>query len=143
MEYKLILHNGRLLAINSTGNPASNLTEIIIFTIGAFHHLSRNHVSSGRRLAFSQGVDLGTTAETFLNELVAAYPGTIVSGVVRVDIMIHNARIVVNEFESLEAFYSTSSSRPRELMEEYETYQFMQSYWIDMLQERVIRQEVC
>lgn len=108
-----------------------------------FHHLSRNHVSSGTRIAFSQGphTDLGTIAEAYLRELAAVHPGTIMSGMVRVDIMIHNNRIVVNEFESLEAFYSTSSSRPRELMEEYETYQFLQNYWVDMLRERVIRPE--
>lgn len=111
--------------------------------IGVFHHLSRNHVNSGSRIAFSQGphTDLGTIAETYLRELIAVHPGTITSGVVRVDVMIHNQNIVVNEFESLEAFYSTSSSRPRDLMGEYETYQFMQNYWVDMLQERVILPE--
>ena len=57
--------------------------------------------------------------------------------------MIYKGEIVVNEFESLEAFYSTASSRSRDIAEgEYATFQFMKDYWVNILWERVIKQEL-
>jgi hypothetical protein len=102
-------------------------------------------VNSGKRKAFSHGphTKLGALAEEYLKKLASVHKGTITSGLVRVDLMTYKGEIVVNEFESLEAFYSTASSRPRDMAEgEYATFQFMKDYWVNILGERVINLEL-
>lgn len=102
-------------------------------------------MSSGKRKAFSHGphTKLGALAEEYLKKLSSVHEGTITSGLIRVDLMIYKGEIVVNEFESLEAFYSTASSRSRDIAEgEYATFQFMKDYWVNILWERVIKQEL-
>ena len=49
--------------------------------------------------------DLIAFAHCSVKQLKDAVPGTHTSGIVRVDIMQYNDRLVVNEFESLEAIY--------------------------------------
>jgi len=115
-----------------------------LYDLGVFHHIAKNHISASPRTPFSQNPSstLPSIAESYLKELVDAQPGTISSGMVRVDLMIHNDVIVVNEFESLEAMYSTPSDRSSDLSNEAETFQFMVNFWIDMIKTRVIEPEL-
>jgi predicted RND superfamily exporter protein len=97
--------------------------------LGTFHHLAVNNVhAKGKCFSQAPHARLASFAEDILVRLSMHEPGTIVTGMVRVDLMIHNDRIVVNEFESLEAMYSVSSDRSSALTDEYETLEFLKTY---------------
>ena len=70
-------------------------------------------------------------AELYLQELVSRCPGTIASGLVRVDLMYYNNRIVVNE-----AMYCPEN-RIRDSNKAMNARSFLVDYWIDILINRV------
>jgi hypothetical protein len=114
-----------------------------MFFTGSFHHLASNHVhAKGKCFSQSPHADLASFAEQLLMRLSRHHPGTIVSGMVRVDLMIHNDNVVVNEFESLEAMYAVSSDRSSALTDEYTTHEFLKTYWLNMLHSRVLNAEI-
>lgn len=75
-------------------------------------YFAHNHVSSGQQMRFSVPREsVITFAEESVRKLKDVLPGTHFSGLVRVDIMQRsNAMLVVNEFESLEAMYSSQDN---------------------------------
>lgn len=111
--------------------------------IGTFHHLAANHGNvKGKSFSQSPHGGLARAAENYLAMLSIREPGTIVSGMVRVDLMSYNDSIVVNEFESLEAMYGVPSDRASALVEEFETQEFLKNYWTNMLHSRVLNAEI-
>ena len=103
---------------------------------GKFQYFAVNHVKGGRQYKFAESNHLAVTAETYLQELVRKCPGTIVSGLVRVDLMSYNNTIVVNEFESLEAMYCPEKPS-NDSNKESITYSFLVNYWTQILSNRV------
>ena len=83
---------------------------------------------------FAADKALPAIAELYLQELVSRCPGT--SGLVRVDLTSYNNRIVVNEFESLEAMYCPEN-RIRDSNKAMNARSFLVDYWIDILINRV------
>jgi hypothetical protein len=72
-------------------------------------------------------------AENALLKLKEVVPSTITDGLTRVDIMITDyGKIIVNEFESLEATYYSSKTCSNE---EVSTQQFLELYWVKNLNE--------
>ena len=104
---------------------------------GRFHHFAKNHVKSRFQTKFAEDDDLAKVAETYLQELVSRCPGTITSGLVRVDLMSYNGAIVVNEFESLEAMYCPENNR--DSGKEASAYCFLVNYWTNILSNRVFK----
>ena len=105
---------------------------------GRFSHFAVNHVKAGPQRLFADDKDLPLIAENYLQELVAVCPGTITSGLVRVDMMCYRGKVVVNEFESLEALYVPEYDRDYD--KDGRTKQFLQGYWKDIIISRVIRE---
>ena len=105
---------------------------------GRFHHFAKNHVKSSPQSKFAEDDELKKVAETYLEELVLRCPGTIASGLVRVDLMSYNGSIVVNEFESLEAMYCPENPH-RDSDNESKAYCFLVNYWTDIISNRVLK----
>ena len=103
---------------------------------GSFQYFAENHVKGGYQAKFAEDHTLPLVAETYLRELVSQCPGTIVSGLVRVDLMFYNDTIVVNEFESLEAMYCPENPR-RDSDKEASVRFFLVQYWRNILSTRV------
>lgn len=103
---------------------------------GSFQYFAENHVKSGRQVKFAEDDELSEAAETYLQELVSRCPGTIVSGLIRVDLMSYNDTIVVNEFESLEAMYCPENPR-RDSHKASSVHWFLVRYWMHILSKRV------
>ena len=103
---------------------------------GRFHYFAKIHVTTGPQKKFAADKALPAIAELYLQELVSRCPGTIVSGLVRVDLMSYNNRIVVNEFESLEAMYCPEN-RIRDSNKAMNARSFLVDYWIDIVINRV------
>ena len=79
--------------------------------------------------------DLIAFAHCSVKQLKDAVPGTHTSGIVRVDIMHYIDRLVVNEFESLEAMSSPKGHSAHK--EECQINQLQIQYWFDLLSERL------
>jgi hypothetical protein len=111
MEYKVVCFNGNALYVASVGNSRKVSFNRRVFMEGA--PTNKNAL----RFAF---------AENAIRELAIRCPRAILSGLVRVDIMFcsHLNRAVVNEFESLEAMYSTKKNSDVLKLENY-----LSNYW--------------
>ena len=115
----------------------SNMKEKkLILLNGRFHHFAVNHRNVVGR-EYADDSMLPPVAERYLQELTAACPGTIASGLVRVDLMCYNGNIVVNEFESLEAMYEPEKTN-RIKDPAFATKQYLITYWHNILEARVL-----
>jgi len=105
---------------------------------GRFHNFAHNHVKSSPQRSFAKDDELSPLAETFLQELALVCPATITSGLIRVDLMCYRGKIVVNEFESLEAMTDCENAGKKD--KEMGVSDFLVRYWKDLITTRVIRQ---
>ena len=85
----------------------------------------------GINKAFAEEEELLQFAQTALERFRAAAPFAITDGLFRVDIFqTVTGKMVVNEFESLDAEYQSSTSGKNEA-----TYSFLEKYWFQKLKE--------
>ena len=85
-------------------------------------------MQGGKRKAFDNETERFKFAEAAVQKLDKACPGSITDGMIRVDIMqLCTGEMVVNEFESLEANYSSETRKAHEF--EFATISFYESFW--------------
>ena len=92
--------------------------------------------AAGRRsFATAPYTDLIEFAEKSIKKLKETFPGTHTKGLLRVDVMqTCDHKMVVNEFESLEAMYAGSGDR--QLVNEFNVSVFLTKFWLDALNDR-------
>jgi hypothetical protein len=93
-------------------------------------------------LAFSSKKELFLFAESAVRCLKQNRPGSLVEGLMRVDIM-QNCRgnMVVNEFESLEAIYESSDREAAEVMSGVQCFMF--THWINAIKRSFNELTIC
>jgi len=92
---------------------------------------SNNRSKNGINKAFAEEEELLQFAQTALERFRAAAPFAITDGLFRVDIFqTITGKMVVNEFESLDAEYQSTTSGKNEA-----TYSFLERYWFEKLKE--------
>ena len=92
---------------------------------------SNNRSKNGINKAFAEEEELLQFAQTALERFRAAAPFAITDGLFRVDIFqTITGKLVVNEFESLDAEYQSTTSGKNEA-----TYSFLERYWFEKLKE--------
>jgi hypothetical protein len=103
--------------------------KIVLLNCKAITRFTKN--KSGK--SFLSKYELFEFAENAMKRLKCKIPSVIADGLTRVDIMVtDDGRIIVNEFESLEAtYYSNSVNTNEELI----TERFLKLYWINKLKE--------
>ena len=91
---------------------------------------AKYHTIYGSGNKFVDDIPLLNFAEKAIRTLKTNCPTAIVDGLVRVDVMCRfNGSMIVNEFESLEAMFSTSN-----LSDEASIKEFLDDYWFEKLQ---------
>ena len=118
------LENGKECKVVCLNGKASHIT------------MKNNHISS----AFSSPEVLHKFAEDSIQFLENILPSTILNGLVRVDIMERNdGKLIVNEFESLEAGFEKSANTDSTVVS------FIENYWFQILEDFYIQcdDEVC
>jgi len=95
---------------------------------------SHNKSKNGINKKFAEEIELLQFAQTALERFRAAAPFAITDGLFRVDIFqTISGKMVVNEFESLDAEYQSTTSGTNEA-----TYSFLERFWFQKLKEYIL-----
>lgn len=97
-------------------------------------YISNISQKAGERRAFGNKHELLNFAEEATFTLRRNCRSSICDGLIRVDIMTtHEGKMVVNEFEGLEALYSGKAG------EEHETFDFLVKYWVGKIDRNLLQ----